>query len=501
MSFGPATHTGNPISEGQSCRHSALMASFSRTASVSLQFIIIGGGVAGLASAFALRKAGHQVLLLEKASGPAKEGCGFRSPPNMSRILERWGLGAELAQYAIKGSEISFRLAETGEKVGAMVFHEEIMKGFGADWLYLQYGDICEWLHDLAIEAGATIRYGCEVVSIDPYRVSATLSSGETIRADLMIGADGLSSLVRRSVVGRTSLSSHNTSQLYITSGYVSADVIKRHHILRDLLYGPEMPMWMGDRYTIYGHAIHGYQAYSVTIAAPLRRPYRPSGKGQVPELDVDRDSLEPRLRLLLDLMTISDVATPPSQEPLESLVHDSGKVILIGSAANLIPPCQTQDAATGIEDAATLGNLFSRLRSSEQIPSLISAYEEIRQPRLAEVLPSELRKQQQVTLPADSDARVIRDNGLRAVLAQAVLDWEQADEELLRSQWEEYIRMFNYDADEVADDWWIKWGKLMDVEQQNRHEESMRLQAGLSAAQMQISVSRVSDRRMGMRA
>jgi len=206
------------------------------------------------------------------------------------------------------------------------------------------------------------------------------------------------------------------------------------------------------------------------------------------------------RLQRLLDLMEISDVATPPSHEPLESLVHDSGKVILVGSAANLIPPCQTQDAATGIEDAATLGNLFSRLRLSEQIPSLVSAYEEIRQPRLAEVLPSELRKQQQVTLPANSALRVIRDSGLRAAMAQAVLDWEQADEELLREQWDEYIRMFDYDADEVADDWWIKWGKLMDVEQQNRQEESIRQQR-LSGAQMQISIARVLDRRMGMRA
>jgi len=60
------------------------------------------------------------------------------------------------------------------------------------------------------------------------------------------------------------------------------------------------MHMWMGDRYAIYGHAIHGYQDYSVTIAAPLRRPYRRSnGDVEVPDFDVDRNSLEPRYELV----------------------------------------------------------------------------------------------------------------------------------------------------------------------------------------------------------
>lgn len=471
----------------------------SRTTSLPLLIIIVGGGIAGLASAFTLRKAGHQVLVLEQGSGPAKGGGGMRSPPNMTRILMRWGLGRQLAAQAIKGSEISFRLTRTGEKVGAMVFHEEIMNAFGADWLLIQYDDLYSWVYSLAKSAGAMIRFSSHVVSVDPSRASIVLSTGETIRGDLIIGADGLSSVVRRSITGRAGPTLSTGRQLYVSNTSIPSELMKSDHSLHALLREPKLNMWMGDGFAIYGSPVSGYRNYCVTIAAPIRR----NREGHSVRFDIDYTTLEPRLQKLLGLVRIDTVTPQLSDRPLESLIHDSNKVILVGAAAHLIPDGQTQNVAMGIEDAAILGNLFSRLRSPDQLPSLVSAYEEIRLPRAAEVLASEIGKLDQVTFLDGSELQAIRDKGLRAALSQAVLAWDQADEEMLREQWEEHIHMFDYDADEVAEDWWIKWGNLMDVGRQNRQEES-RLQ-GPFGGRMHICVSQVSDapapRRMGMRA
>ncbi|KAF5328413.1 hypothetical protein D9619_013238 [Psilocybe cf. subviscida] len=47
---------------------------------VSLRFIVVGGGISGLATATTLRKAGHEVLVLEKGGGKIKVGC--TTPPS-----------------------------------------------------------------------------------------------------------------------------------------------------------------------------------------------------------------------------------------------------------------------------------------------------------------------------------------------------------------------------------------------------------------------------------
>ena len=62
---------------------------------VSLHVIVIGGGVCGLSSAIALRRAGHQVTVYEKYAASADSGAGIGIPSNAVRILKRWGLDLE----------------------------------------------------------------------------------------------------------------------------------------------------------------------------------------------------------------------------------------------------------------------------------------------------------------------------------------------------------------------------------------------------------------------
>lgn len=130
-----------------------------------------------------------------------------------------------------------------------------------------------------------------------------------------------------------------------------------------------------------------------------------------------------------------------------------------------IAPPYQpngSHNAALAIEDAVTLGNLFSRLRHVNQIPLILSAYEEIRQPRCADTQESERRKRDFICMPHGPEQRA-RDAGLREAMEKALLDWDDADEEFLREAWGEYIERFALDANEMADDWWTKWGTFLD--------------------------------------
>ena len=103
------------------------------TASLSVDFLIIGAGIAGLASAIALRRVGHRVSVLEKHDSIAKvrrsrplqirvtgadDGCwrfmkatgGCRMPPNLSKILFHWGLEKELRKISLKSQGIALNL-------------------------------------------------------------------------------------------------------------------------------------------------------------------------------------------------------------------------------------------------------------------------------------------------------------------------------------------------------------------------------------------------------
>jgi salicylate hydroxylase len=179
-------------------------------------------------------------------------------------------------------------------------------------------------------------------------------------------------------------------------------------------------------------------------------------------------------------LVKLAQTMTPTSHtiyEPFDNWVHESGKVVLVGEAAHPLMVCMfassfytppndcwfpqpngSHNAAMSIEDAMTLSTLFSLPAAKSHTSILLSAYEELRQPRCAATQASELRKRDFVCLPLGPEQQA-RDDGLRDARARALLDWDDAEEEFLRETWEEYIDLFAFDAREAVEDWWTKWG------------------------------------------
>lgn len=131
------------------------MSSHPRTASLKLRFVIVGGSLGGLAAALALARAGHAVLVLEKSSSLVKvrsslqlrsreggcpthnvvrliqEAAGILVPPNLTRILMRWGFGPQLARNATRCKRMVFRSSELSDARGctiAMVYHDDCVQ-------------------------------------------------------------------------------------------------------------------------------------------------------------------------------------------------------------------------------------------------------------------------------------------------------------------------------------------------------------------------------------
>lgn len=115
------------------------------------------------------------------------------------------------------------------------------------------------------------------------------------------------------------------------------------------------------------------------------------------------------------------------------------------------------------IEDAAVFGGLFSRLRSWDQVPSLMEAYQDLRQERACSVARQDQSNADMTWLPSGPH-RDARDAAMR-VDKQCVVD--ELSECMLRDQWDAISEVFGYSASDAAADWWAGWGVLGEMAKQ----------------------------------
>ena len=122
--------------------------------------------------------------------------------------------------------------------------------------------------------------------------------------------------------------------------------------------------------------------------------------------------------------------------------------------------PCSNQSVGMCVEDAAVLGGLFSRLRSWDQVPSLMEAYQDLRQER-THLVACQDRGNADITWCPPGPHRDGRDAAMRAD-KQCGLD--EFSEGMLRDQWDTVCEVFAYSASDAAADWWVGWGMLAEM-------------------------------------
>jgi salicylate hydroxylase len=111
------------------------------------------------------------------------------------------------------------------------------------------------------------------------------------------------------------------------------------------------------------------------------------------------------------------------------------------------------------IEDGAVLAKLFSHLLSDDQVPSFLRAFNDLRYERVSKMMQSEMRNIFSMTLPpGETQQRRDQDMRDKQAAGKNVLESEGGD---IAQQWEEIKVMFGYDAEDEADNWWVKWGLL----------------------------------------
>ena len=169
------------------------------------KIVIAGAGIGGLTAGASLLQAGHDVTIFEQASELSEIGAGLQLSANATHVLHYLGLGPALAEVGVRPGAYVFRLHDTGEEIQRFALSDDHEKLHGAPYYQVHRADIHTLLaakvHELKRDA---IRLNCRVIGFEESSegVKLRLADGTIVQGDLLVGADGLKSIICQQLNG-----------------------------------------------------------------------------------------------------------------------------------------------------------------------------------------------------------------------------------------------------------------------------------------------------------
>lgn len=341
-----------------------------------MKALVVGGGIGGITAALALRKAGIDVEVLERAAAPAEVGAGISIWGNATRALERIDAAAPVLA---RGEPM--RIGEFRTWRGALLSRMDMVqldRDLGVKSIIIHRAELLDAL--LAQLPRGTVRFGHEFTgcagSGDGIVARFATASGEVAAAgDVLIGADGLRSRVREHVVGDAAdpLRYSGSTCWRGVADWPESDAVPAGYVAETWGRGARFGIVRMTKGRVYWFATKDAKAMPPGFVD--RDPHAALAKtfgrfwGPIPALI----GATPRERIVRhDLL---------DREPRRG--WSRGPVVLLGDAAHPTTPNVGQGGCLAIEDAIVLARCLLR----EATPAVaFSAYEAERFERCAEI-------------------------------------------------------------------------------------------------------------------
>lgn len=341
-----------------------------------MHIVIVGAGIAGLTTAIALRKFGITATVLEQAPAFKEIGAGIQIAANGALVLRTLGLEEEVASKGVVPLSYDFRDLESGKMLFVVPLGHEAAKRYGAPLYNIHRADLIDIL-GRALPAG-TIRFGtrCTDIAQDDEGVTVTLDSGEKLRADAVVGADGIHSVLREAMRGKEET---HFANILMWRALIPADRLQGAGLEERGNY------WFGPGRTLITYWVRPGELYSILGSVPATEVHRESWSesGDVDELHRSFHGAEPRVQRMLGEIDSAFITGMYYRDPIERWTE--GRVTLMGDAAHPMVPFLAQGACQGIEDAWTLATMIAR-HGKAGLPHALAEYEQRRRPRTTRV-------------------------------------------------------------------------------------------------------------------
>ncbi|KAL4972420.1 hypothetical protein BDW66DRAFT_169619 [Aspergillus desertorum] len=334
----------------------------------TLKVVIIGAGLGGLGAAIAIRLAGHSVTVLESAREIGEVGAGIQCLPNSTRILRSWDAHGDLASKASQTQTCNI-LSWKGNLISSMDF-AQTGNEYGAPFNDFHRADLHAVLLQRAVMLGTTVYTNSEVADIEfdnETNVATVLIKGQQAQvADLVVGADGINSRCREILLGRPE-PPHRTGDMAYRILLHARDIQKTGDAkLAKILNEKAVNYWYGPGAHVVTYPLRNASQLNVVLLVPDNMPEEgPSTlQGYVDEMQGLFADWDPNIGKLLALCPSVLRWRLCIRNPLDTWVHPSQTLVLLGDSAHATLPYLASGAGITFEDAAVLGECLARLTS-----------------------------------------------------------------------------------------------------------------------------------------
>ncbi|RBO52785.1 monooxygenase [Rhodovulum sp. BSW8] len=334
----------------------------------SRKITVLGAGIAGLAVATALARHGAEVVVLERADAIREVGAGLQVSPNGVAVLRALGLGNALAARSGRGSAVVLR----DYRRGARVLRLDLSRG-ARDYFFVHRADLIDILADAARAAGVQIRLLHEVtgLSLEGDRAELITAQGARASSDLLIGADGLHSVVRAALNGQ------------VTPRF-AGQVAWRALVPARGKVPPVANVHMGPGKHLVHYPLRGGDMINI-VAVEEREAWVEEGWNRTGDPDAMRRVFAdfggevPRLLEQVHSVNLWGLFRHPVAESWYR-----GPAAILGDAAHPTLPFLAQGANMALEDAWVLAAALARHPTAEVA---FAAYQAERRPRTARIV------------------------------------------------------------------------------------------------------------------
>ncbi len=369
-----------------------------------MKIIIVGAGIGGLVSALCLKKKGFDVEIFEQAKVLSELGAGIQLSPNATRVLDYLDLTKDLKPFVFEPKSFKFLNYRTGKVILEKELGFKIKRDFGSPNYDIQRADLQKVLLKKIETEKIELLTNTKVTNVGNEDNKAYIEVNEKkIWADIVIGADGIHSIVRDILFERKDSA--------FTGNVAWRLLISIENLPKNLVL-PDTTVWLGPKKHFVSYHVSGGKNINCVCLVEQDGWTTESWfeKGNIDDLRNIYKGWNPTIETLLECANSSSLYKWALHDRLPMEKWTEGRVAILGDAAHPMLPFLAQGAAMAIEDAAVIADCLANFDKPKEG---LKYFEYIRKPRTSFV-----------QMAARRNAKVFHLSGVTAFFRNLIMNY-----------------------------------------------------------------------------
>ena len=369
-----------------------------------MKILIVGAGIGGLVSALCLNKKGYEVEMYEQSEVLSELGAGVQLSPNATRVLDYLELTDDLKPHIFEPRSFQFLNYKTEKIISKRELGLKIQDDFGFPNFDVHRADLQKVLLNKVEDEGIKINTNMKVIDVGNEENKAYIKiNEEKIKADIVIGADGIHSVVREKLFEKKESS--------FTGNVAWRMLIPVDSLPRDLIL-PDTTVWLGPKKHFVSYHVSGGKNLNCVCLVEQDGWTNESWseRGNIEDLREVYNGWNQTIETLLKIANPNTLYRWALHDRPPMKQWSKGRITLLGDAAHPMLPFLAQGAAMAIEDGAVLADCISSYKDNEKS---LKYFEQIRKPRTSFV-----------QLAARRNAKILHLSGIAAFFRNIVMGY-----------------------------------------------------------------------------